>query len=98
LNLSNYIFYQRKKTQLKEFVAKYNSTLDKTQLDKIKLDGFISIYKEDDEIIIFTIGGLLDNCEGIIYSKKNINPGQTNCGRIVEWQKLENNWYFWYST
>ena len=98
LNLSNYIFYQRKKSQLKEFVARHNTSLDKTQVDNIQLDGFISIEKEDNEIIVFTISGMLDNCEGIIYSKKNINPGHTNCGRIVEWQRLEDNWYFWYST
>ena len=48
--------------------------------------------------VIFTLDGILDNCVGIAYSKDNQNPGYTNCGRIVEWKKLDDHWYLWYTT
>jgi len=67
----------------------------KIEIPKLK---FSLVDTLEDGTIVFTIDGMLDNCVGIAYSDDNSNPGYTNCGRIIEWRKLDEHWYFWYTT
>lgn len=58
----------------------------------------ISFTTLEDGTISFTIDGFLDNCYGIAYSETGIQPNGNDCGRIINWKKIGNNWYAWRTT
>ena len=52
----------------------------------------------EDGTISFTIDGFIDNCYGIAYSETGTQPNGNDCGRIISWRKIGNNWYAWGTT
>lgn len=60
--------------------------------------GFISFTVLDDGSISFTMDGMLDNCYGISYSESGIRPEFNDCGDIISWVKISDNWYAWGTT
>jgi hypothetical protein len=59
----------------------------------IKL-GFID-FELGESFVSFTMDGMLDNCYGIAYSVNGDDPGGLDCGRVVVWSKIKDNWYHW---
>lgn len=57
--------------------------------------GFISFTVLEDGSISFTMDGMLDNCYGISYSESGTHPKFNDCGDIVRWEKISDNWYAW---
>jgi len=81
--------------------------LDKEEIDRNKYEAFtqrlidlelVNFETLDDGTISFTISGFLDNCIGLAYSTAGVNPGANECGRIIHWKKVADNWYVWYTT
>ena len=97
-NLADKIFFSIHKSKLNETVT----IIEKARKDKIQIEipqlYFASVDTLESGEIIFTLDGMLDNCVGIAYSKDNLNPGYTNCGRIITWIKFEDHWYWYYTT
>ncbi|MGY3214063.1 hypothetical protein [Mucilaginibacter sp. HD30] len=60
--------------------------------------GFISFALLEDGSISFTMDGMLDNCYGFSYSKSGTHPQFNDCGEIVRWVKISDNWYAWGTT
>ena len=60
--------------------------------------GFIEFETLEDGSLSFTIDGMLDNCEGYAYSTTGENPVSNNCGVIIFWKKVADNWYVWATT
>jgi hypothetical protein len=60
--------------------------------------GFISFTILDDGTISFTMDGFLDNCFGFAYSQTGKNPKRNDCGDIISWIKVSDNWYAWGTT
>jgi hypothetical protein len=60
--------------------------------------GLISFTKLEDGTISFTIDGFIDNCYGIAYSETGTQPRGNDCGRIISWRKIGDNWYAWGTT
>jgi hypothetical protein len=58
----------------------------------------ISFTTLEDGIVSFTIDGFLDNCYGIAYSETGKQPYTNDCGRIINWTKIGDNWYAWGTT
>ena len=51
---------------------------------------------KNEKTILFLIGGILDNCNGIAYSQTGNEPTHNPCGgKLVEWEKIKDNWYKW---
>lgn len=48
-----------------------------------------------DETVLFLIDSMLDNCMGIAFSRSGQVPTENDCGKLVEWKKIEDNWYKW---
>jgi len=92
------IFFSIHKSQMTKTVVAIEKAGQENKRVKIPQLIFASVDTLESGEIIFTIDGMLDNCVGIAYSKDNKNPGYTNCGRIIEWKKLEDHWYMWYTT
>lgn len=76
--------------------------IDKTHYDSVKSAliqlNFISLTTLSDGTISFTIGGFIDNCSGIAYSVTGAQPASNDCGDIVRWVKIGENWYAWGTT
>jgi hypothetical protein len=70
-------------------LEKYNYFRE--QLNKL---AFID-FELGESFVSFTIGGMLDNCYGIAYSVNGDDPGGLDCGRVVVWSKIRDNWYRW---
>jgi len=60
--------------------------------------GFESFTIIDDGTISFTKDGFLDNCFGFAYSTTGKNPKINDCGDIIRWVKISDNWYAWGTT
>jgi hypothetical protein len=60
--------------------------------------GFISFIVLNDGSISFTMDGMLDNCYGISYSETGGHPKFNDCGEIIRWVKISDNWYAWGTT
>lgn len=62
-----------------------------------KLESFTTL---EDGTISFTIDGFLDNCYGIAYSETGRMPihHRNDCGDIISWEKITDNWYAWQTT
>jgi hypothetical protein len=58
----------------------------------------ISFRTLEDGTISFTIDGFLDNCHGIAYSETGKQPNENDCGQIINWTKIGENWYAWGTT
>ncbi len=95
---SDTIFFSMHKAEMTNIVFQ----IKKANQEKIKIEipqvNFAAVDTLESGEVIFTLDGMLDNCVGIAYVEDNINPGYTNCGRIIEWRKLDDHWYFWYTT
>lgn len=50
---------------------------------------------EKETTVLLLISGILDNCNGIAFSKNGKKPRRNNCGKLVTWEKIEMNWYKW---
>lgn len=92
-----------------EYGRKYflDDILKRDGIDKEHYEFFRSILVETDLIsfttledgtISFTIDGFLDNCYGIAYSETGTQPFGNDCGRIINWEKIGDNWYTWWTT
>lgn len=92
-----------------EYGRKYflDDILKRDGIDKEHYEFFRSILVETDLIsfttledgtISFTIDGFLDNCYGIAYSETGKQPNGNDCGRIINWRKIGDNWYAWGTT
>lgn|GEM_PF-2766924 len=55
-------------------------------------------YITEDETVLFFISGMIDNCNGIAYSRTGKEPIQNSCGMLVSWKRLSENWYAWATT
>jgi hypothetical protein len=91
------------------FERKYflDDVLSKNGIDKQKYEsfrqslietGFVSFTILQDGSISFTMDGMLDNCYGFSYSEGDKHPSSNDCGTIVRWVKLSDNWYAWATT
>ena len=98
INIADKIFFTIHKSQMTETV----NTIEKARKENKKIQmpklNFAIVDTLESGEIIFTLDGILDNCVGIAFAKDNQNPCYTNCGRIVEWKKLDDHWYLWYTT
>lgn len=65
-------------------------------ITKMESSGIIKINKHD-EIIYFTSGGFIDSESGYAYSETNTNPVRNHAGSVFTWQKVDENWYYWYA-
>lgn len=92
-----------------KFAKKYflDDILKRDGIDKEHYEFFRNILVETDLIsfttlkdgtISFTIDGFMDNCYGIAYSETGTQPDGNDCGRIIRWKKIGNNWYAWATT
>lgn len=85
---------------LDSILAIYN--IDKQEYENLRIIlksiGYRSISKSEDGIIFFTKGGIIDNCYGIAYSQTEKPPIENNCGKIIKWRKIIDNWYTWTTT
>ncbi|WAC12988.1 hypothetical protein [Dyadobacter pollutisoli] len=76
--------------------------IDKAHYDSVKSAliqlNFISLTTLSDGTISFTIGGFIDNCSGIAYSVTGTQPASNDCGDIMRWVKIGENWYAWGTT
>jgi len=52
----------------------------------------------ENQTVSFTIDGFSDNCYGIAYSETGIKPENNDCGQIISWNKIYDNWYAWTTT
>ena len=66
----------------------------KTKQIPIKLE----LYNREEKEVLFLISGILDNCNGIAYTKTGKKISTNNCGRMVLWEKINENWYKWATT
>jgi hypothetical protein len=93
----------------RKFTKKYflDDILKRDGIDKKRYERFRNILVETDLIsfttlndgtISFTIDGFMDNCYGIAYSETGIQPNGNDCGRIIRWTKIGDNWYAWGTT
>ncbi|REA56141.1 hypothetical protein DSL64_27340 [Dyadobacter luteus] len=64
-------------------------------LIEVNLIGFIVL---PDGTISFTMDGMLDNCFGIAFSETGKQPADNDCGEVVRWVKISDNWYAWGTT
>jgi len=67
-------------------------------LEKLAENNFTSFETFKDGTISFTIGGMLDNCYGFAYSETGEHPMFNDCGKIIRWEKVSENWYAWGTT
>jgi hypothetical protein len=92
-----------------EFGRKYflDDILKRDGIDKEHYEFFRKLLVETDLIsfttledgtISFTIDGFLDNCYGIAYSETGNQPNGNDCGQIINWTKIGDNWYAWGTT
>ena len=92
-----------------KFAKKYflDDILKRDGIDKEHYEFFRNILVETDLIsfttlkdgtISFTIDGFIDNCYGIAYSETGTQPNANDCGQIIRWKKIGNNWYAWGTT
>lgn len=92
-----------------EFGKKYflDDVLRRDSIDKEQYEYFKNLLVETDLIsfttledgtILFTIDGFLDNCYGVAYSEIGIKPNLNDCGTIINWTKIGDNWYAWDTT
>ena len=76
--------------------------IDKQEYEDIRIIlksiGYRCISKSEDGIIFLTKGGIIDNCYGIAYSQTKKTPIENNCGKIIKWRKIIDNWYAWTTT
>lgn len=98
INASDRIFFTLHKSSMTKVVAEIKEARRANKQIEIPQLKFAVVETLEDGTILFTLDGMLDNCVGIAYSEDNSNPGYTNCGRIIEWRKLDEHWYFWYTT
>lgn len=98
VNASDRIFFNLHKSSMAKVVTEIKDARRANMQIKIPQLKFALVDTLEDGTIVFTLDGMLDNCVGIAYSDDNSNPGYTNCGRIIEWRKLDDHWYFWYTT
>jgi hypothetical protein len=93
--------------QLKNSTKPLDEILKEEKIEKVDYENFknklveidlLSFSILENQIISFTIDGFLDNCQGFAYSKSELPPKFNDCGRIVSWKKLNDNWYVWYTT
>ena len=98
INIADKVFFSLHKTKMTETVLQIEKARQEKKLITVPQLNFAAVDTLESGEIIFTLDGMLDNCVGIAYSKDNQNPGYTNCGRIVEWKKLDEHWYLWYTT
>jgi hypothetical protein len=50
---------------------------------------------ESEGIVLFLTNGIIDNCNGIAFSKFGNEPRKNSCGTLVTWKKVNKNWYQW---
>jgi len=85
---------------LDSILAIYN--IDKQEYEDLrfmlKSIKYRSISKSEDGIIFLTKGGIIDNCYGIAYSQEEKSPVENNCGKIIKWRRIIDNWYAWATT
>lgn len=98
ISASDRIFFSLHRSSMTEVVTAINKSKNENRQITIPQLNFALVDTLEDGTVVFTIDGILDNCVGIAYSIDNINPGYTNCGRIIEWRRLDDHWFFWYST
>ncbi len=98
INTADKIFFSLHKNKMIETVLQIEKARQEKKLISFPKLYFAVVDTLESGEVIFTLDGILDNCVGIAYSKDNQNPGYTNCGRIVEWKKLDDHWYLWYTT
>jgi hypothetical protein len=101
-----YVSRSRDVTRVNEF--KYNgedSVLQKVNISRSKLDLITSkmheykIYSitKDNNMIYFTSGGFIDSESGYVYTQSNERPARNHAGKVLTWQRVNDNWYYWYA-
>jgi len=98
IHAADSIFFSLHKSRMTETVNAIETARQQNKQIEIPQLYFAAVDTLESGEVIFTLDGMLDNCVGIAYSKDNKNPGYTNCGRIIEWKKLDDHWYLWYTT
>ena len=73
-----------------EYATEYTS--------KMKLPIKLTEHIEEDQTVVFFISGIVDNCHGIAYSRTGNEAKRNNCGRLVNWKRIKENWYEWGTT
>lgn len=53
---------------------------------------------EEDKTVLFHTSGMIDNCHGIAYTRTGNEATRNNCGELVNWEKLKDEWYEWGTT
>jgi hypothetical protein len=77
-----------------EWSWEYATEYFKTTRLPLKLEGQI----KQDETVLFLISGVLDNCNGIAYSKTGKRAERNPCGQLILWARIKDNWYEWGTT
>ena len=96
-------------TSIDELIKTFSPCLDTNRikpLDVICIRNLMSSchliqFVSNNDYILFTIDGFIDNCFGIVYSKNGSDPNIKNDKSIDELTSLNriwNNWFFWTST
>lgn len=98
IKASDRIFFSVHKSSMVQVVSDIKQARIENKLIEIPQLTFALVDTLEDGTIVFTLDGMLDNCVGIAYSEDNANPGYTNCGRIIEWRKVDEHWFVWYTT
>jgi hypothetical protein len=98
MKASDRIFFMTHRESMTEVVSHIKKSRQENREFAIPQLKYALVDTLEDGTIVFTLDGILDNCVGIAYSDDNVNPGHTNCGRIIEWRRLDDHWYIWYST
>lgn len=65
-------------------------------LDLMNNSGIFSIHKHNG-VIYFVNGGFIDSESGYAFSESGERPVTNHAGSVFTWQKVEDNWYFWYA-
>ena len=98
VNAGDKIFFSLHRGKMERAVLSIEKARQEKRQAVLPQLSFASVDTLETGEIIFTLDGILDNCVGFAYSRDNVNPGYTNCRRIVEWKKFDENWYLWYTT
>lgn len=98
INTSDRIFFSLHRSKMMETVVAIKKAKQENKPFDFPELNFASVDTLESGEVIFALDGMLDNCVGIAYSEANKSPGYTNCGRIIEWKKLDDHWYWWYTT
>ncbi len=66
-------------------------------LDSLMFKNEVSGITKKEDKIYFTSGGFIDSESGYAYTEKDEKPVKNHAGSVLTWQKVDNNWYYWYA-